>query len=151
MPSTIHTLPEHLIYNILSFRIENIVDIICIGSLNKTFNNLTKKNRLLIIFYKKLYDILNINKKITLYESPLKTMPSFKYWLDGVFNKRCVDGFALINTDKFKESLKILKKYKVDKDIKIKIKWYGVDYLSHPMIHRPSPTSTQQGIRYIIF
>ncbi len=57
----------------------------------------------------------------------------------------------MVNKNKNKDIFKILKKYKFTNknNKKIKLKWYGVDYLSWPSM--PAPSTGQQGIRYIIF
>ncbi len=151
MTTLIHNLSENLIFHILSFNTKELDDIMCISTLNKTFHKFANSDRIAIIYYKILYNVMNKENKLTIYSSKLRNMPSFKYWFAECYKKKMISGFAIVNTNEFKESLKILKKYRLtnDKKKKIKMKWYSVDYLSWPSM--PAPTTGQQGIRYIIF
>ena len=149
--TSIRNLPENLIYHILSFITKDLDDIMCIGTLNKTFHTFANSDRKSIIYYKKLYDVLNKGDKLTTYASPLAKMPSFKYWFTECYKKAMISGFAIVNINELKKCVKMLKKYrvKVGKRKKIKIRWYIVDYQSWPSM--PAPTTGQQGIRYVIF
>ncbi len=88
MTTLIHNLSENLIFHILSFKAKDFDDVMLIGSLNKTFYKLIEVDRKKVLFYKKLYDVMNKENKLTIYSSKLRTMPSFKYWFAECYKKK---------------------------------------------------------------